>query len=109
VIGATLFSWVATRLGASAVLADAVLGVSSDPVVIVLLLVLILFVADVFMDAVSITFVLVPVFLPILTSAGIDLVWFGVVYCVTMAIGQVTPPIAVNLFIAASVARAPLG
>jgi C4-dicarboxylate transporter DctM subunit len=106
VIGASLFSWVVTRLGVSARLAEAVTSVSTNPLAIVLVLMGILLVAGMFLDAVSITFVFVPIFLPILQAAAIDLVWFGVLFTVNMAIGQVTPPVGVNLFIATPIARA---
>jgi C4-dicarboxylate transporter, DctM subunit len=106
VVGASLFSWVVTRLGISTRLAEAVTAVSSSPSVVVLILMGILLVAGMFLDAVSITFVFVPIFLPILQAAAIDLVWFGVLFTVNMAIGQVTPPVGVNLFIATPIARA---
>ncbi len=108
VIGASLFSWVITRLGVSSAIAQAVTAFSSDPLVIVLILMGILLVAGCFLDAVSITFIFVPLFLPILQAYRIDLIWFGVLFTVNMAIGQVTPPVGVNLYIASGLARVPL-
>ena len=105
VIGATLFSWVITRLGFSAELARAVTSFASTPSSIVFILMGILLVAGMFLDAVSITFIFIPLFLPLLQSANIDLVWFGILYTVNMAIGQATPPIGVNLYIAAGIAQ----
>lgn len=109
VVGASLFSWVATRLGASETISSAMSSASSHKLVTVLLLSLMLLVAGMFLDAVSITFVFVPLFLPILQAAGIDLVWFGIIYSLTMAIGQVHPPVGVNLYISAGLADAQLG
>jgi len=62
-------------------------------------------VAGMFLDAVSITFIFIPLFLPLLQAFHIDLIWFGILYTVNMAIGQATPPIGVNLYIAAGVAQ----
>jgi C4-dicarboxylate transporter DctM subunit len=106
VVGASLFAWVITRLGLSSELASAVTGLSSEPLVIVLLLVVILLIAGMFLDALSITFVFIPIFLPLLRTADIDLTWFGVLFTVCMAIGQVSPPIGVNLFISTGLAEA---
>jgi C4-dicarboxylate transporter, DctM subunit len=104
VVGASLFSWVVTRLGISAEIARSVTAMSSDPLVIVLLLMGVLLVAGMFLDAVSITFIFIPIFLPLLQAARIDLVWFGVLFTVNMAIGQVTPPVGINLYIASGIA-----
>ena len=104
VIGASLFSWLITRLGFSAQIAHSVTAVSTDPMMIVLLLMGVLLIAGMFLDAVSITFIFIPIFLPLLQAAHIDLVWFGVLFTVNMAIGQVTPPVGINLYIASGVA-----
>jgi C4-dicarboxylate transporter DctM subunit len=106
VIGASLFSWVVTRVGVSAEITRSVGAISSDPLAIVLALMGILLVAGCFLDAVSITFIFVPLFLPLLQAFHIDLVWFGVLFTVNMAIGQVTPPVGVNLYIATGLAEA---
>ena len=60
----------------------------------------ILLVAGCFMDAISIFYVFLPILLPVVNALGIDLVHFGVVMTVNMAIGQITPPVGVNLFVA---------
>lgn len=106
VIGASLFSWVVTRLGLSARVAELVTSITTDPVLVVFFLLLILLIVGMVLDAISITFVFIPIFLPLLQAAGIDLVWFGVLFTVVMAIGQVTPPMGVNLFISAGIANA---
>lgn len=106
VIGASLFSWVVTRLGLSARVAELVTSITTNPLLVVTLLLLILLIVGMVLDAVSITFVFIPIFLPLLQTAGIDLVWFGVLFTVVMAIGQITPPMGVNLFIAAGIANA---
>jgi C4-dicarboxylate transporter DctM subunit len=106
VIGASLFSWVVTRLGLSARVAELVTSITTDPVLVVFLLLVILLIVGMVLDAISITFVFIPIFLPLLQTAGIDLVWFGVLFTVVMAIGQITPPMGVNLFISAGIANA---
>jgi C4-dicarboxylate transporter DctM subunit len=105
VIGASLFSWVITRLGISAEAARAVSAFTQNPMAIVFILMGILLIAGMFLDAVSIIFIFIPLFLPVIQSAGIDLIWFGVLFSVNMAIGQSTPPVGVNLYIASGIAQ----
>jgi C4-dicarboxylate transporter DctM subunit len=105
VIGASLFSWVITRLGVSAEITRAVTAWSSNPMVVVFVINGILLIAGMFLDAVSITFIFVPLFLPLLQTLHIDLIWFGIMFTVNMAIGQVTPPVGINLYIAAGIAE----
>ncbi len=107
VIGASLFSWVIIRIGISAEITRSLIAFTSDPRTIVFILMGILLIAGCFLDAVSITFVFIPLFLPLLLAAHIDLVWFGVLFTVNMAIGQVTPPVGVNLYVATGIAQVP--
>ena len=65
----------------------------------------ILLVAGCLMDAISIYYVLLPILLPVVRALGIDLVHFGVIMTVNMAIGQITPPVGVNLFVACGIAK----
>jgi len=108
VVGASLFSWVVTKLGISAGVSATVTSLSQDPFVIVLLLSVVLLIAGMFLDPVSITFVFIPILLPVLQHARVDLVWFGVLFSIIMAIGQVHPPIGVNLYISTGLAKARL-
>jgi C4-dicarboxylate transporter DctM subunit len=49
-------------------------------------------------DSSTITMLTVPIFAPLLTALGFDLVWFGILYVVNLEIGLITPPMGVNLF-----------
>jgi C4-dicarboxylate transporter, DctM subunit len=108
VIGASLFSWVITTLGLGGQLADLVNSLNTGSLGVVAVLCVILLIAGMFLDPVSITFVFIPLFLPTLQQYHVDLVWFGVLYSLTMAVGQVHPPVGVNLYISASLADARL-
>lgn len=55
------------------------------------------------MDAISIYYVLLPFLLPIVRHFGWDPVWFGVMMTVNLAVGQITPPVAVNLYVGAQI------
>ena len=63
-----------------------------------------LLIAGCFVDAISAFYLFVPILLPVALSLGYDPVAFGVLMTVNLAIGQVTPPVGVNLFVAAPIA-----
>lgn len=109
VAGATLFSWTITRLGLTQEVTGALSHLAGHPVAVLLLINLVLLIAGMFLDPVSMTFVFIPLFLPILHALHVDLVHFGEVFTVNMAIAQVHPPLGVNLYIAGGLARERLG
>jgi len=46
-----------------------------------------------FLDAISISYLLMPILMPVLKTFGIDPLWYGVVFITALAIGQITPPV----------------
>jgi len=57
------------------------------------------------LDAISIFYIFLPIFLPIIEHFGWDPVWFGVVMTLNLAVGQFTPPVAVNLYVTTQLAN----
>jgi len=102
---ASLFAWVLNTSGIAAAAAAGLTGLAAGKVTGLLVINGILLVAGCFMDAISIYYVLLPILLPVVRALGIDLVHFGVVMTVNLAIGQITPPVGVNLFVACGIAR----
>ena len=60
------------------------------------------------MDAISIFYIMIPIFLPILGHFGINPVHFGIIMTANLAMGQITPPVGVNLFVASSISKVPV-
>ena len=100
---AGLFSWVASAVGLVEKGSAALLSVSANPWIVLLMINLILLLAGMVLDAISIYYVLLPFMLPIVAHFGWDPIWFGVMMTVNLAIGQVTPPVAVNLYMGANI------
>src|SRR5690606_10070616 len=99
---ASLFGWVVTVDDLVGQYSSVLLGLSGNEWVILLVIMLVLLIAGMFMDAVTIMFIALPIFLPVARELGWDLVWFGGVVMVSRAIGLITPPIGINLFVAAN-------
>jgi C4-dicarboxylate transporter DctM subunit len=66
--------------------------------VIVIAIMILYFIMGCLFDAITITILTIPIFAPLLTTLGFDLVWFGILYVVNTEIGLITPPMGINLF-----------
>lgn len=69
---------------------------------------LVIIIAGVFMETSSAIIILTPVLLPLVSGLGIDLVHFGIMFVVGIAIGMITPPVAINLFVASGITGKPI-
>ena len=79
-----------------------------NPVIILLVINLFLLIVGMIMDTTPAILILTPILLPIVTNMGMDPVQFGALMVVNLAIGFVTPPIGVNLFVASSLTDVPV-
>ncbi|MDR3353918.1 MAG: TRAP transporter large permease subunit [Synergistaceae bacterium] len=79
-------------------------SVSDSPFVIMMIINVFLLMVGCFVDNISACIILSPILLPIVTKLGVDIVHFGVIMTVNLAIGFCTPPYGINLFVAAAVA-----
>ena len=102
---AGLFSWTGSTLGVMDKASSSLLSLSSNPWIILLLVNVMLLIAGMLMDAISIYYVFLPILIPIMAFFHWDPIWFGVVMTLNLAIGQITPPVAVNLYVIANIAN----
>lgn len=102
---AGIFAWTGSTLGIMEKGAKALLNLSQNPIFILLFLNVILLIAGMLMDAISIYYIFLPILIPVIKHFGWDPMWFGVMMTVNLAIGTVTPPVALNLYVAANLAN----
>ena len=104
---------VATSIGLSWIMAyenipqsvsSSLISLSSNPIVILLLINLILLLVGIFMDMTPAVLIFTPIFLPIVTAIGIDPIHFGIIMVLNLSVGLCTPPVGSVLFIGCSVA-----
>lgn len=105
---ATVFAWSTSTLGIVRPIADWVVGLGFGAAGTLVLLTLFLIVVGMFLDGISIFLIMLPVLLPIAAVFQWDLTWFGVVLTMMIAIGQFTPPMAVNLMVSCRIAGVPI-
>ncbi|MCI4643570.1 MAG: TRAP transporter large permease [Hyphomonadaceae bacterium] len=107
IIGAAgMFGWLFALLKGPAALAGALTAVSSEPAMIMLMILLVLLVLGAFMDMAPLIIITTPIFLPVVMEAGVDPVHFGIVMLLNLGIGLVTPPVGAVLFVGCAVGKA---
>ena len=105
VAGATCFGRLLTLEDIPGRITEAVLSAVTSPVVFLLAMNILLLVVGMFMDIISATMILGPVFLPMLDAFGINWMHFGLIMTVNLAIGYCTPPMGVSLYITGAIAN----
>lgn len=103
VAAASLFAWVMAIDGTVVQLVREMSSGVEGQWQVFLVAAIILLIAGCFIDGASIYLVIVPLLIPAVNAQGIDLIWFGIFVALTVGIGQFTPPVGVNLFVAARV------
>ena len=103
-----VFGYCLTRLHVPSLAANAITGLTNNPILIALLLNLILLVLGCIMDMAPIILIATPILLPIATSIGIDPIQFGILVVLNCGIGLLTPPVGSVLFIGSAVAKLPM-
>ena len=97
---ASLFSYVCTKFGIADAASQLLGSIAHNQFTFLLIVNIIFLIAGCFIDANSAMYIFIPVMLPVCKALGYDVVAFGVMATVNLAIGQVTPPVGVNLFVA---------
>ncbi len=108
VVFAGIFTWAASVIGVIDLAANAIIEISPNAAVMIILVNLLLLALGMILDAISISYLIMPILIPVLTAFGIDPLWYGVIFISALAIGQATPPVGVNLFTAANLIKGDL-
>ena len=107
IAAASLFGWVLAAENIPQMVAAAMLSISTNYWVVLILFNILLLVLGMFMETIAIILIVIPIFFPILQQLGVDPVHLGVMVCVNLAIGANTPPLGVDLMAACKVADIP--
>ncbi|MCL2379983.1 MAG: TRAP transporter large permease [Treponema sp.] len=105
---ASALGWFLTSQGVARAIADGLLAVTDNKIIILLLINLVLLFVGLWMDLAPAMTLFTPILLPIAIAFGVDPVHFGIIMVVNMAIGLFTPPVGVCLVIACGIAGAPI-
>lgn len=104
----TAMSWVMAYTGIPAAISNAIMSISTNKYIILLLMNLVLLVVGMFLDITPACLIFTPIFLPIVQGLGMDLVQFGVVLTFNMCMGTMTPPVGSVLFVSCGISKVPI-
>lgn len=107
VITAQLFGWIITYYNIPTMLANAIRSISSNSLVFLFLTLIILLIAGMFMEALSVVMIVAPILHPVALAYGIDPIFFGFFVVFVMCIGIATPPFGPCLFVTCSISQRP--
>lgn len=108
VSAAAVFAWILVTQQIPQKFVTLVTSFSKDPAIILVLVNVVLLVAGMFLDNVAAIALFTPILFPLVQSVNIDPVFFGVLMITNLAIGQVTPPVGMNLFVASNISGVPV-
>ncbi|MET4130228.1 TRAP transporter large permease [Roseovarius sp. MBR-6] len=100
-----LFGFVLTYYRVPQQFTELFLSFDLSPYVVLMIVLVFYIVLGMFLEPVSMTFITLPTIFPLMAAAGFDLIWFGVVYTITMEIAVLTPPVGLNLYVIQGIGR----
>jgi tripartite ATP-independent transporter DctM subunit len=107
VMCAVLFGWALSVSRFPQAVGTFITGWSTNPLVILLLVNVLLLIVGCFMESIAALLILVPILVPVAMKVGIDPIQFGVMFVLNLMIGTLTPPVGIVLFVVAKVAELP--
>ena len=105
IMNAGIFSWILTQQGIATQLTELAIGFTTNKYVMLLIINVVFLLAGCVMDNTSALYIIVPIILPIAKALDINLVHLGVILVLNLSIGQVTPPVGPNLYVAADIGK----
>ncbi|MBY0224083.1 MULTISPECIES: TRAP transporter large permease [Sporosarcina] len=105
IVTANLFGFIIAYEQIPQLVANSMLGLSENPLIFLLLVNIFLLLIGTVLDGIAALIILIPVMLPLLATYQIDPVHFGVIVCINLTIGLLTPPVGTGLFIVSSIAK----
>ena len=100
-----LFGFVLTFYRVPQQFTELFLAFELSPYTVLAIVIVFYIVLGMFLEPVSMTFITLPTIFPLMSAAGFDLIWFGVVYTITMEIAVLTPPVGLNLYVIQAISR----
>ncbi len=105
---ASVFAYMLTINRVPSLMVDALVGISNDPIMILLMINLILLLLGMIMDMAALILICTPIFLPVVTAIDMDPLQFGIVLMMNLGLGLCTPPVGACLFVGCSIGKVPI-
>lgn len=108
IAASSIFSWLIARENLPQQLVVILQSITENPLIFLLLINITLLVVGMFLESIAAILILVPVLMPVAESYGLDPLHVGVIIIINLAVGMVTPPYGITLFVASSIAERPV-
>lgn len=108
IAAATAFAKILTLLRYSQIISQSVLTLSDNRYVVLLIMNIVMLVCGMFIDNIPNIMILTPIMVPVATAIGVDPIHFGIIMTCNLAIGMITPPMGINLFVASGMTKIPV-
>jgi len=105
VAGSAVMSWIMSFTGIPQAISNLIMEISSNPIIILLIINIFLLIIGTFMDITPAVLIFTPIFLPLVTSFGMDPIHFGIMMVMNLSVGNITPPVGSALFAGVSIAK----
>jgi len=102
---ASVFGWVLAQQNFSSLVVNTMANISTDPYIIILLVIIMLLIIGLFVEGTAALIIFTPVLFPIGDQMGFDPIHFALIICITILIGTITPPVGLQLYVVASIAK----
>ena len=104
----SMFGYILSYLQVPTMLSEAMLSITDNPILIMIMVNVLLLVAGMFMDMAVLIFMLTPILLPVVTQIGYDPIHFGIILILNLGLGLCTPPVGNSLFVGCAIAKLPI-
>jgi tripartite ATP-independent transporter DctM subunit len=98
-MGASMFTSFMGLTGLPGVIADTMLGVSTNPIVLIMMIAVVYILMGMFIDSIGLMLLTLPVLIPLLAGADVNMIWFGIIIIKLLEIGLITPPVGLNVYV----------
>lgn len=104
-MGASMFTSFMGLSGVPRVVAETMLSVGDDPITLILMIAIIYVLMGMFIDSIGLMLLTLPILMPLLAAADVNMIWFGIIVIKLLEIGLITPPVGLNVYVINSALR----
>ncbi len=104
----SMFGYILSYLRVPTMVSQAMLSITDNSILIMIMVNILLLVAGMFMDMAVLIFMLTPILLPVVTQIGYDPIHFGIIIILNLGLGLCTPPVGNSLFVGCAIAKLPI-
>ena len=104
-MGASMFTSFMGLSGVPRAVSETMLSIGDDPITLILMIAVIYILMGMFIDSIGLMLLTLPILMPLLAAADVNMIWFGIIVIKLLEIGLITPPVGLNVYVINSALR----